>query len=414
MPERHLGPEVSPLGLAPPSAATAAEAAVLDLIGTEEITSLAAALVVAPGENPPGQEQATVEVLARACDQRGLDHEIDPVRPGRPNLRARLAGGDGPGLLFLGHSDVVPAGDGWSMHPHRGLVRDGRLYGRGSADMKGGLAAMLVALGAMRRAGVPLRGPVELAVTIDEEDAALGVRHYLTSGHGRGFAGCVVGEPTGLQTVIAARGDAYLEIKITGRAAHAGSPDEGTNAIYGAAEIIDDLRCWHAELAGSGHPLTGPATVSVGTISGGTGPSIVPAECRLIADRRLLPTETGPMVLDQLRRRIGRLDLPDDLRIETELILDMPGFETANDSTIATVVHDSCIAAGAPELPPGGWSAACDGGFLARDAGLDVVVFGPGSVTEQAHQADESVPIRDLLTAARGYALIIQRTLGIS
>ena len=255
-------------------------------------------------------------------------------------------------------------------------------------------------------------GPVELAVTMDEEDAALGVRGYLADGPGRGFAGCVVGEPTGLQTVIAARGDAYLEINITGRAAHAGAPDEGLNAIYAAARLIEDLRCWHQELAADAHPLTGPATVSVGTIGGGTGPSIVPAECRVIADRRLLPAETGRQVHDQLRSRIARLGLSAELGIETDVILDMPGFETPADSPVASIVHRAGIEAGAPERPPGGWSAACDGGFLARDAGLDVVVFGPGSVTEEAHQADESVAVADLLTAARAYALIILRTLG--
>jgi acetylornithine deacetylase len=224
----------------------------------------------------------------------------------------------------------------------------------------------------------------------------------------------VVGEPTGLQTVIAARGDAYLEVRISGRAAYAGAPDEGVNAIYGAARLIEDLRCWHQELAVDVHPLTGPATVSVGTITGGTGPSIVPAECRLVADRRLLPVETGRQVHDQLRSRIARLGLSAELGIETDLILDMPGFETPVDSAVATLVHRSGIDAGAPEVAPGGWSAACDGGFLARDAGLDVVVFGPGSVTEQAHQADESVAISDLLTAARAYALIILRMLGES
>ncbi|MBO0810881.1 MAG: M20/M25/M40 family metallo-hydrolase, partial [Microlunatus sp.] len=142
---------------------------VVDLIGAEEVSSLAAGLVVAPGHNPPGDEAATVEVLAQACRLRELEPIVDEVRPGRPNLRTVLDGGDGPGLLLLGHSDVVPPGDGWTVHPYGGLVRDGRLYGRGAADMKGGLAACLVALGAIKRAGVTLSGPVEFAVTVDEE-----------------------------------------------------------------------------------------------------------------------------------------------------------------------------------------------------------------------------------------------------
>ena len=388
-------------------------AAVLQLIGVEEITSLAAGLVVAPGRNPPGEEAATVEVLAQACRLRGLEPIIDEVRPGRPNLRTVLAGGDGPGLLLLGHSDVVPPGDGWSVHPYGGLVRDGRLYGRGAADMKGGLAACLVALGAIKRSGVKLSGPVELAVTVDEEDHALGVRHYLDTGDRGDFLGCVVAEPTDLQPIIAARGDAYLAITIHGRAAHSGHPDDGVNAVYGATRVIDDLHRWHGELSRNAHPLAGPATVSVGRVDGGTGPSIVPAECTVIADRRLLPWESGPEVLDQLRDRLDRLDLPaDGFEVSAELTLDMPGFETDPDSAVVAAMIAAAADAGGPSLPVGGWSAACDGGFLARDAKLPVVVYGPGSVLQQAHRADESVPLDQLVTAARSYVLTILRILG--
>jgi acetylornithine deacetylase len=388
-------------------------ARIIASIGAEEVTSLAAGLVVAPGHNPPGGEAPTVDVLAQACRLRGLEPIVDEVRPGRPNLRAALPGGDGPGLLLLGHSDVVPPGDGWTIDPYGGLVRDGRLHGRGAADMKGGLAACTVALGALRRAGVPLSGPVELAVTMDEEDRALGVRHYLQTGDRSDFLGCLVVEPTDLQPIIAARGDAYLKITIVGRAAHAGNPDDGRNAIYGAVRVVDDLRSWHAELAASAHPLVGPGTVSVGVIDGGTGPSIVPGECTVIADRRLLPNESGPEALDQLRARLARLGLErDGLAASAELTLDMPGFETDQGTPVVAALVDAASEAGAGSAPLGGWTAACDGGFLARDAKLPVVVYGPGSVSEQAHRADESVPLQQLLVAARTYALIILDLLG--
>lgn len=392
---------------------SALQQSVLDLIGVEEITSLAAGLVVAPGENPPGEEQATVDVLAQACALRGLDHETDEVRPGRPNLRAVLPGGPGPGVLLLGHSDVVPVGDGWTTDAYGGLVRDGRLYGRGSADMKGGLAAMIVAMGALRRAGVELSGPVELAVTVDEEDAALGVQHYLSAGHGHDHLGCIVGEPTELQPIIAARGDAYLTVRVTGRAAHAGHPSDGLNAIIGAGRVVEDLCRWHDELAADAHPLAGPATVSVGRIDGGTGPSIVAAECELTADRRLLPRETGTEALKTLGRRLDQLGLTNvGYRTEVSMGLDMPGFETAVDDQLVLAVRSAARAASAPDHEPGGWTAACDGGFLARDAGLPVVVYGPGSVSGQAHRADESVPLQELLLAARTYALTILELLG--
>ncbi|MCW2756405.1 MAG: family metallopeptidase, partial [Nocardioidaceae bacterium] len=183
---------------------TAAEQAVLDLVDVDELVALTQALVRAPGENPPGGEAATVAVLADACRARHLSPTLTEVEPGRQNLSVTLSGADGPGLLLLGHTDVVPVGEGWTTDPLGGLVRDGRIFGRGATDMKGGLAAALVAMSVLRRAGVALSGPVELAAVVDEEETGKGVRHYLSEQDRSHRVGCVVAEPTDLQTVIAA------------------------------------------------------------------------------------------------------------------------------------------------------------------------------------------------------------------
>ncbi len=388
------------------------ERRVLSLIGIEEIVSLAAGLVVARGENPPGEEAATVAVLEQACRLRDLPVERVEVAPGRPNLTTRIAGGGDPGLLLLGHSDVVPTGEGWTLDPFGGLVRDGRLWGRGSADMKGGLAACVVALGAIRRSGVRLSGPVELAVTVDEEELGLGVRRYRDSFTASDFAGCVVAEPTELQTIVAARGDCYLEVTVHGRSAHSGRPSDGRNAIYGAARIVAAVQDWHRELAGGGHPLAGAASWSVGQIRGGTGTSIVPAEAVVSLDRRLLPGERAEDVRDDVVARIAALDLAaDDLSCDVELMMELPGFDTPVDDPFARAADGAADLAGRPAMALGGWTAACDGGHLARGTGLPVVVLGPGSVAGQAHRADESVPLGELLTASRAYALLALRLL---
>ncbi len=151
----------------------------LDLISAEDVVELTRALVRAPGENPPGEEAATAAVLAEACADRGLDCALTQVEPERPNLSATLAGGDGRGLLLLGHTDVVPAGEGWTVDPCGGRVEGGRLFGRGAADMKGGLAACVVAMAALRAADVELTGPVELVAVVDEEETGKGVRHHV-------------------------------------------------------------------------------------------------------------------------------------------------------------------------------------------------------------------------------------------
>ena len=394
------------------TAVTDAERRVLDRIGESEVVEVAQRLVRAPGQNPPGGEAGTAAVLEQVCRERGLAVEVVDVAPERPNLRAVLAGGAGPGLLLLGHTDVVPVGDGWTVDPFGGEVRDGRLHGRGSTDMKGGLAACVVAMTALRREGVVLSGPVELAALVDEEEHGLGIRRVVAE-NGGAYAACVVAEPTHLPTNSPARGDAYLDIVVHGSAAHSGRPDDGRNAIYGGAAVIASLQRWHEELTHAAHPLVGPPTWSVGLVAGGQGVSTVPDVCRIGADRRLLPGESAAQVLADLRHRVAELGLErQGLRVEVAMSMDMPGFETPSDHPVVIDTNAALRAAGGPGLPLGGWTAACDGGFVARDLGVPTVVLGPGSVNDQAHRSDESVGVAELVVAARAYALTALRLLG--
>jgi acetylornithine deacetylase len=386
-----------------------AEQKVLDRIDEDLLVRITQDLLRSPGQNPPGEEAATVAVLAAAAQELGLDVRRSPVELGRENVAVTLAGGNNPGLLLLGHTDVVPVGDGWTVDPYSGLLHDGRLYGRGASDMKGGLAAALVAMAALR--DIPLAGPVELAALIDEEETGKGIRAYISE-NDRRYIGCITAEPTDLQTIIAARGDSYLHVSVHGRASHAGNPDGGANAIYGAAAVVAEIEHLHQELAATPHPLLGPATWSVGQINGGTGGSIVPADCVLVADRRLLPGESPAEVLADLGRRVAALRLEDrGLTVELAMPMEMPAFETAEDAPLVQITETARRDAGGEPMPLAGWTAACDGGYIARDLGVPVVVLGPGSVTTQAHRADESVAVAELVTAARAYALTALRLL---
>jgi acetylornithine deacetylase len=390
---------------------SAAERAVLDKIDEDHLIEVTRSLVRAGGQNPPGEEAATVAVLADAAAGLGLDVCTVPVEPGRDNLRVTLSYGSGPGLLVLGHTDVVPVGDGWTKDPFEGVLAGGRIYGRGTSDMKGGLAAALSAMAALR--GTDLRGPVELAALVDEEENGIGIRAYVDSVPAGSFLGCVTAEPTDLQTIIGARGACYLRIDVHGAACHAGTPGDGANAIYGAARVVTEIERMHTELADHRHALLGPATFSVGQIQGGTGGSVVPAECSVVVDRRLLPGETAADVLNDMRSRVAALRLADrGLTVDVSMPMEMPAFETQADSPLVCAVEAAVSDAGGPTLQPGGWTAACDGGFVARDLSVPVVVLGPGSVSEQAHRPDESAAIDELVTAARAYALTALRLLG--
>lgn len=388
---------------------TSIEDEVLALITEADVISLTSALIAAGGENPGGTEEATVKVLEAFCLGAGLETQSEPVAPERPNFTAVLKGGAEPGLLFLGHSDVVPAGTGWDRAPFEPYEHNGRLYGRGSTDMKGGLAAVAVALKALKEAGAELPGSVTLACTVDEEDLGIGIRAY-TRSHARArFSGCVVAEPTDLATVIGCRGDSYLEVKVVGKSAHSGRPEDGRNAIDAAAKIIALVREDHQGLQTDRDPLLGAGSWNIGLISGGSATSMVAGECTLSLDRRLLPDDDAHAILAALRERITAAGIDrDGITVTAEVSMEMPGFRTREDHPlVATAVQALADSGFSSKI--GGWTAACDGGFIARDLGVPTVVMGPGGLNDQAHQVNESVSIPELMTAARAYALMCLR-----
>lgn len=384
----------------------------LDLVSESEIVSLTTALVAAAGENPGGTEEATVKVLRDFCLAAGLAVSEDTVAPGRPNFTAVLPGGGQPGVLFLGHSDVVPAGTGWEQPPFEPYVRNARLFGRGSTDMKGGLAAVVIALKALKDADADLPGNATLVCTVDEEDLGIGIRAFTAAAQADpsfSYSACVVAEPTDLETVIGCRGDSYIELKITGKSAHSGRPADGRNAIDAAAKILDLVREDHARLQADQAPLLGAGSWNAGLIQGGTGTSMVAAECTVSLDRRLMPDEDAQLILDKLRAQISEAGIDSDgVFVEAEVTMEMPGFLTPGTHPLVLNSVSSLADAGV-ESAINGWTAACDGGFIVRDLGVPAIVMGPGGLNDQAHQVNESVSIAELVAAARAYALMCLR-----
>ncbi len=422
-------------GAANPGRLTPDEQRVLAFIDEAEIVQLTSDLIAAPSENPGGTEAAAVDVLRLACERYGLQVELTEAAPGRPNLLATLPGGAADPVLFVGHSDVVPAGAGWSRDPFTPVVEGGRLYGRGSTDMKGGLAAVVLAMAALGRAGQQLSGPVQLACTVDEEDLDLGIRAFIeqnaasrsgaashpgaapgaVSGGGAtrsSYSACIVAEPTDLETVIACRGDSYLELTVTGIPAHSGNPKDGRNAIDAAVKILELVRQDNEHLAAESDPLLGHGTWNVGRIKGGHGTAIVAGSCSVSLDRRLMPGEDPEKLAADLLNQISAAGIDSDgISVRLEVSMEMPGFRTDRNSAVVSTAVSAIADAGGGQSPVGGWTAACDGGFIAREYGVDTIVLGPGGLNDQAHQRDESVGIGELTMAARAYALMCMRIL---
>ncbi len=387
--------------------------AVASTIDTDELVALTVALVETPSENPGGTEAAAVSVLEKACQSAGFTVSTQEVTPGRPNLIATLPGGDGPGLMFLGHSDVVPAGPDWTGDPYRARIADGRIIGRGSTDMKGGIAAIVAAMSALSRSGAALSGPVQLVCTVDEEEHGAGVRDLIGRPDEVGdFLGCVVAEPTDLTVVRGCRGASYIEVDITGRAAHSGRPDDGRSAINAAAAIVGIVAADHDAMTAAASGLLGSGTWNVGTISGGQGISVVAPMAYLGIDRRLMPDDDAHEIAAWLRARISAAGIDTDgIGVDVRVTMEMPGFETPADHQLVTTAVDALTATGT-ETSVGGWTAACDGGFVSSDLGIPTIVCGPGDINAEAHKPDESVSIADLSTAARAYTRMALELLG--
>lgn len=374
-------------------------------------------LISIPSVNPMGRDVSGPEFfegrvtayLADHLSRLGVPYEIVETAPGRANVLARLEGASGAKTVLMdAHQDTVPV-DGMTIPPFTPVEQDGRVYGRGSCDVKGGLASMLAAftrLAAERPAGM---ANVVLSCTCDEESTSLGINHLAGSWGGlhpvyqlcpQRPDAAIVAEPTELDIVVAHRGATRWKLHTAGRACHSSRPSEGVNAIYRMARVLKLLEEYAAWLPGSrpAHPLCGPATLSVGLISGGSSVNVVPDACVIEIDRRVIPGEENLAVQAELVSYLKE-------RLDFELVHDAPycaspplgddlNGELARQfsRSIAAVVGDRKIIG----VPFGTHASR-----LAR-VGVPSIVTGPGNIA-QAHTKDEWIAIDQLRQAADIY-----------
>jgi acetylornithine deacetylase len=335
--------------------------------------------------------------VARWLGERGLEVTVDESLPGRPSVVGVARGsGGGAALMLNAHIDTVGV-DGMR-RPHEPEVRDGRLYGRGAYDMKGGLAAIMLAGAAA--AGAGLRGDVLVTAVADEEHASTGVQSVLR--RWRADA-CVVTEPTALRACVAHKGFVWAELELRGRAAHGSRPDLGVDAIAGMAPVLTGLRALQARLERRPHPLLGPASVHASLIAGGQELSSYPGRCVLSVERRTLPGERVPDVERELAQLLA-LAHDDDPRLETELRVGLARepFEVDPAAPIVEALRAAATETlGAPP-PLVGEHAWMDAAFTAA-AGIPTVVFGPGGAgahaVEEYAELDSVARCADVLSA---------------
>ncbi|MET8005619.1 M20 family metallopeptidase [Nonomuraea glycinis] len=385
----------------------------VDARGVVEFTQ---ALVRVPSTNDPARgrsEQAAADLVAAKMREWGWQPGVYEAAPGRPNVVAVVegGGGDGPTLMFEGHTDVVTEGDlsTWTVDPFGGEIRDGRLWGRGSADMKSGLAATLYATRALQLAG-PFPGRIKVCALADEEGLMLGAHHFVAEGLGADVDGAIVAEPEAGEICAVAKGALRLRVDFTGKMAHGAMPQHGRNPIQAVGALLTELRSLERDLQ-SRHPAhehLGEVYVTPTVVRAGTEEqvNVIPATASVFIDVRTIPGLEHQAVAD----RVAALAAWDGITAEVSVLVDRPPVDIpVGDPVVAALAAAHRDVTGA-EPVYGGVPGSTDGTVLTHWGGIPSVVYGPGGKWI-AHQSDEYVEVAEIVQCTRVFAEAARRFL---
>lgn len=377
---------------------------------TQAVTDLLSQLIAIESINPdlvPGGsgEGELARFVAAWLTQAGLEVMLHDTAPGRPNVIAVARGtGGGRSLMLNAHTDTV--GVAGMQNPFQPEVREGKLYGRGAYDMKGSLAACMLAMVRIKALG--LAGDVMLTAVTDEEFASIGTAAIAKSW---GADAAIITEPTEMRLCIAHKGFVWFEVETVGRAAHGSRPDLGIDAIAKMGRILTGLEALQAELStGPRHPLLGTGSIHASMIEGGQEQSSYPERCLLKLERRIIPGETPALAQAQIQALIDQAAAEDPtFKASVRMTLTQGSFEIAPDAPIVVTVRDQVIAhrgAAPEEIGLGFWmdSALLDG------AGIPTVIFGPGGAG--AHALVEWVDLGELAQCIDIYTAVAKAFCG--
>lgn len=373
-------------------------------ISATEIAQITSDLVRFDTTNPPGNERQAVEYLAGILKPLGFECQLIEHDPQRATLCAALKGSGERGALVLnGHVDVVPVGAGsWQHPPFAGVIENGKVWGRGSADMKGGVAAMIGAAKALAQAHLPLKGDLILAATAGEEVNMMGARSLAALPAAKHWQAVIISEPTSNQLGLAERGVFWPEITTYGKTAHGSTPELGINAVMMMVKLLSEFE--KLEIPFQPHPVLGNFTRSVNTIQGGVKVNVVPDQCSVMVDMRTLPGQDHAELLRLLEAFLARLEsqIP-NLKASIRLTYELPPAETSQDAEpvqkFLMAAKNSC----AMDTPIVKVPFATEAAVFVPTLGVPTLILGPGDPA-LAHQPNEFVEIAAMEQAAKLYA----------
>lgn len=375
-------------------------------------------LIAIPSPNPPGDVRAIAERVEKEMRSIGIQ-EIECIEglEGHRNVIGRIGKGKGPTITFYAHLDVVPVRDEevkeWKTPPLEGTIKEGKMYGRGAADTKSGLVAMLTAAKALIVSGIEIPGKVVFIAAADGETGDIwGIKYLEEKGYLAGDM-VIACEPSGFQIIRLFKGRIWFEVVVKGKAVHASVPEQGINAITKMVKVIDVIS--NTKLNFVPHPILGDSTIAFSTIQGGSVPNAVAGHCRATFDVRLVPGQTVDGVRAELQSVLDRLK-SEDKELEVSLNI-LPGagrevIETPEDASVVSYLKEAFRLVMNCEATFGAGIESPGAVFHFHRQGIPGVFFGPGAIWE-AHLPNEFVDLERLVNAARIYAATILKVMAI-
>ena len=376
------------------------------MILAEQAVSVVRELVKRESENPGSDEYKVSCYIKEFCKNLGMEVVEVPVSERRVNLVCRYSGsGKAAPIAFTGHMDVVPVSEAeknkWKVGPYAAEILNGRLYGRGAADMKGGLGAVLAALQQLKQNSITPPGDVVLIATVDEEAVMLGAKKIVETPYLNGIKNLVICEPSDMLLGCSCRGRTWADVSVWGQSAHASIEGAGNNAIMQAVRLLQALNPAQKRVPFKPHPHVGNFFWQCTVVQGGIEPAIIPDKCVVTVDARPVPGQHCSEIWDVFNQLLDELHQADSsFNATCQVIESREPWETPEQHPLVRLAGQALTASGA-EVKPGGASYTTDGAVFTR-LGMDMIILGPGSI-QHAHRDNEYVEVRQLQQAAQAY-----------
>jgi len=380
---------------------------ILKYVNEDEAIKLLQDMVQINTVNEPGNEMDVVKYLKDYFDEEEIESEIQDLGNNRGNIVATIFGGDKKKALMLnGHIDTVAPGDvKWDYDPLSGAVADGKIYGRGTADMKGGLAAFIIAMKAIRDSKTELDGDLIFSAVSGEEIDSIGAKAYIDKYGLDNIGGILIGEPCSGDINIAEKGAYWLKLTTYGKTAHGSFPEKGINAIEAMNKLINKLLAYKPEY--DVNPLLGDWTMNISTINGGVNTNVVPDTVELTIDMRTVPGQDHKDIYRDIENIFKDLEKEDsNFKASIEVLNDRPAVETKADDPFVKMAQKVIKERFDLDKEPKGVNFYTDASVFLPAKDLPCIFYGPGE-SSMAHQPNEHITIESYMETIEFYIAMI-------